>query len=91
MIRTVSILILLVLSSCRRCCIEVWSIEKYPNSWSDVIIEPEDHWHFRDPANNWYCVELDADTTYLEVIDTILVEKLNSIYYIRTRTYHKTQ
>jgi hypothetical protein len=49
--------------------------------WDDVIIKPEDHWHFKGKNNEWSCIELEADTIYLEVQDTMYIERLDFVYY----------
>jgi gentisate 1,2-dioxygenase len=69
------------LTSCRTCYEEVWCMEKYPMEWNDVIIKPEDHWHFKGKNNEWSCIELEADTIYLEVQDTMYIERLDFVYY----------
>ena len=35
--------------------------------------------------NEWICVDLDADTTYLDVKDTLYIEKLDWVYYIKDK------
>lgn len=76
---------LLGLTSCRTCYEEVWCVEKYPMEWSDTIIHQKDHWHFKDQNNQWTCVDIDADTTYLEVKDTLYIEKLDCVYYTKDK------
>lgn len=78
-------IIILTLTSCRTCYEEVWCTEKYPMEWSDIIIKPEDHWHFKTKNNEWSCVELEADTIYLDVQDTMYIERLDFVYYKKER------
>lgn len=76
---------LLGLSSCMSSYHEVLSVEKYPMEWSDTIIYQEDHWHFQSSTDEWTCVELDPDTIYLDVKDTLYIEKLDLVYYNKNK------
>ena len=79
------ILSLLFFTSCKTCYEEVWCVDKYPMEWSDTIVYQEDHWHFKDQKNEWVCIELEPDTVYLEVRDTMYVEKLDWVYYTKNK------
>lgn len=76
---------LLGLTSCKTCYQEVWCVEKYPMEWSDTIIKPKDHWHFKDQNNEWTCVDIDEDTIYLNVQDTMYIEKLDWVFLTKEK------
>lgn len=69
-----------ILTSCRTTYVEVYNVEKYPMSFQDTIYFKPDHWHFKDREDKWVCVDLDADTTIINIQDTICVPKYIGTY-----------
>lgn len=70
------IIIGFIIFGCSKTYIDVYSVKRYPMNWDDTIVYKEDHWHFCDKDNMWQCVELDADTIYLNCEDTMIVKEL---------------
>jgi len=71
---------LISLSSCITCYKEIYHVEKHPVEWQDTIITKQDHWHFCDTKDNWYCVEIEPDTVILTLDDTIQETTLLAVY-----------
>jgi hypothetical protein len=78
---------LLLLFSCQKTIVEVYTVEKYPMDYTDTIISKPTHWHYRDINNNWNCMEIEQDTFVLQIKDTMYVRTLECVY--RKKEYNQ--